>query len=121
MDQERYGYSNQLWECIQIQRRRGSSLENLYPQFEKLFPAIKGKIEVGLKVIGKKEWLEEKVNENPELEKVSASVKGKSEAIGYYERIQLGGMAQKMFTSLQKEVKTDVFSPLEEAAEAKSK
>ena len=44
----------------------------------------------------------EKVNENPELEKVSASVKGKSEAAGYYERIQLGGMAQKMFTSCKK-------------------
>lgn len=35
-------------------------LENLYPQFEKLFPAIKGKIEVGLKVIGKKNGLRKK-------------------------------------------------------------
>lgn len=40
-------------------------LENLYPQFEELFPKIKGKIEVGLKVIGKKEWLDERVNKNP--------------------------------------------------------
>ncbi|MDY0394610.1 GvpL/GvpF family gas vesicle protein [Virgibacillus halophilus] len=29
-------------------------LENLYPQFSELFPKIKGKMEVGLKVIGKK-------------------------------------------------------------------
>lgn len=93
-------------------------LENLYPQFEKLFPAIKGKIEVGLKVIGKKEWLEAKVNGNPEVEKMSASVKGKSEAAGYYERIQLGGVAQKLFADLQNEVKAEVFTPLEEAAEA---
>ena len=93
-------------------------LENLYPQFAKLFPNIKGKIEVGLKVIGKKEWLEAMVNENPEVEKMAASVKGKSEAAGYYERIQLGGMAQKFFASLQEEIKQKVFAPLEETAEA---
>ncbi len=93
-------------------------LENLYPQFEKLFPAIKGKIELGLKVIGKKEWLEEIVNENPEVKKMSSAVKGKSESAGYYDRIQLGGMAQKLFGSLQQEVKQEVFMPLEETAEA---
>ncbi|WP_270180322.1 GvpL/GvpF family gas vesicle protein [Alkalihalobacillus sp. CinArs1] len=93
-------------------------LENLYPQFEKLFPAIKGKIEVGLKVIGKSEWLESRVNENPEVEKMASNVKGKSEAAGYYERIQLGGMAQKLFASLQQEIKEDIFNPLDETAEA---
>ncbi|MFC0274767.1 GvpL/GvpF family gas vesicle protein [Metabacillus herbersteinensis] len=93
-------------------------LENLYPQFEKLFPEIKGKIEVGLKVIGKQEWLESKVNENPEVGKMAAAVRGKSEAAGYYERIQLGGIAQKLFASLQSDIKMEVFSPLEETAEA---
>ncbi|KEZ53330.1 GvpL/GvpF family gas vesicle protein [Metabacillus indicus] len=93
-------------------------LENLYPQFEKLFPAIKGKIEVGLKVIGSKEWLEEKVNENPQVGKMSSSVKGKSEAAGYYERIKLGGIAQKVFEDLQNELKAEVFTPLQEASEA---
>ncbi|MEM5017384.1 GvpL/GvpF family gas vesicle protein [Metabacillus indicus] len=93
-------------------------LENLYPQFEKLFPAIKGKIEVGLKVIGSKEWLEEKVNENPQVGKMSSSVKGKSEAAGYYERIKLGGIAQKVFEDLQNELKAEVFAPLQEASEA---
>ncbi|MGD6796128.1 GvpL/GvpF family gas vesicle protein [Metabacillus indicus] len=93
-------------------------LENLYPQFEKLFPAIKGKIEVGLKVIGSKEWLEEKVNENPQVGKMSSSVKGKSEAAGYYERIKLGGIAQKVFEELQNELKAEVFTPLQEASEA---
>ncbi|WP_411334367.1 GvpL/GvpF family gas vesicle protein [Metabacillus indicus] len=93
-------------------------LKNLYPQFEKLFPAIKGKIEVGLKVIGSKEWLEEKVNENPQVGKMSSSVKGKSEAAGYYERIKLGGIAQKVFEDLQNELKAEVFTPLQEASEA---
>ncbi len=93
-------------------------LENLYPQFEKLFPEIKGKIEVGLKVIGKKAWLENKVNENPEAVKKAAAVKGKSEAASYYERIQLGGMAQKMVQEIQGDIKTEIFAPLEKTAEA---
>ncbi|MEG9296209.1 GvpL/GvpF family gas vesicle protein [Mangrovibacillus sp. Mu-81] len=93
-------------------------LENLYPQFEKLFPAIKGKIELGLKVIGKKEYLDKMVKEHPEMEKMSSQVKGKSESAAYYERIQLGGMAQKLFASLQNEMKQEVFAPLEETAEA---
>jgi hypothetical protein len=93
-------------------------LENLYPQFEKLFPAIKGKIELGLKVIGKKEYLDKMVKEHPEMEKMSSQVKGKSESAAYYERIQLGGMAQKLFATLQNEMKQELFAPLEETAEA---
>lgn len=93
-------------------------LKNLYPQFEKLFPEIKGKIELGLKVIGKKEWLESRVHENPEVEKMAKSVQGKSEAAGYYDRIKLGGAAQKMFASLQREIQSEIFLPLEEKAEA---
>lgn len=93
-------------------------LENLYPQFQKLFPEIKGKMELGLKVIGKKEWLESKVSENPDIVKKAESVKGKSEAASYYDRIQLGGFAQKMVSEIQNEIKTEVFAPLEETAEA---
>ncbi|HEY4552102.1 MAG TPA: GvpL/GvpF family gas vesicle protein [Bacillaceae bacterium] len=93
-------------------------LENLYPQFEKLFPEIKGKIELGLKVIGKKEWLESKVNEDSNMEKMAKAVQGKSEAASYYERIQLGGAAQKLVSSLQQEVKQEVFQPLQELAVA---
>jgi Gas vesicle synthesis protein GvpL/GvpF len=96
----------------------GVLLENLYPQFEKLFPAIKGKVELGLKVIGKKDWLESLVGENSKIDKMAKAVQGKSEAASYYERIQIGGAAQKMITSLQQEVKKEVFSPLTELAEA---
>ncbi|WP_332698354.1 GvpL/GvpF family gas vesicle protein [Halalkalibacter lacteus] len=96
----------------------GVLLENLYPQFEKLFPEIKGKIEVGLKVIGKNEWLESQVSENAQIEKMAEALRGKSEAASYYERIQLGGAAQKFFASLQKEVKEEVFNPLKGSAES---
>ncbi|WP_026694728.1 GvpL/GvpF family gas vesicle protein [Peribacillus kribbensis] len=96
----------------------GVLLENLYPQFKKLFPEIKGKIELGLKVIGKKEWLESQVAQNSKIDKMAKAVQGKSEAASYYERIQIGGAAQKLITSLQQEVKQEVFNPLSELAEA---
>ncbi|HZG70113.1 MAG TPA: GvpL/GvpF family gas vesicle protein [Chondromyces sp.] len=93
-------------------------LENLYPQFEKLFPEIKGKIELGLKVVGKKEWLESLVNENSEIERMAKAVQGKSEAASYYQRIQLGGAAQKLIMSLQEELKQEILNPLKEIAVA---
>ncbi|ASK62112.1 gas vesicle protein GvpF [Virgibacillus phasianinus] len=93
-------------------------IENLYPQFEKLFPAIKGKIELGLKVIGRKEWLESRVNKNPEVEEMAKVVRGKSEAAGYYDRIKLGGAAQNIFADLKNEIESGVYTPLEEVADA---
>lgn len=96
----------------------GVLLENLYPQFLKLFPEIKGKIEVGLKIIGKSDWLEAQASENEQIGKMAEAVKGKSKAASYYERIQLGGAAQKFFVSLQQEMKQEIFKPLEESAVA---
>ncbi|PPA70841.1 GvpL/GvpF family gas vesicle protein [Jeotgalibacillus proteolyticus] len=90
----------------------GVLLENLYPQFEKLFPEIKGKVELGLKVIGNKEWLENQASEDAQIKKTASAVKGKSEAAGYYDRIKLGEAAQKLFTSLQQDLKAQIFEPL---------
>lgn len=88
-------------------------LKNLYPQFKKLFPEIKGKIELGLKVIGKKEWLEGEINKNPNVEKMSQKVRGKNENAAFYDRIQLGSMAQDFFSALQEDMKTEIFEPLD--------
>lgn len=96
----------------------GVLLENLYPQFERLFPAIRGKVELGLKVIGKKEWLESMISENSKFAKMAKTVHGKSEAASYYERIQLGGVAQQLIASLKQEVEQDIFNPLRNLAEA---
>lgn len=93
-------------------------LQNLHPQFTELFPKIKGKIELGLKVIGKKEWLEKRVNQHPEIDEMTRTVQAKSKEAGYYDRIKLGGKAQELFNQLQCEVKTDIFEQLEEKAEA---
>jgi hypothetical protein len=93
-------------------------LENLYPQFEALFPKIKGKVEVGLKVIGKQHWLHRKVNQNPQVEEMTKNLQTKPKAAGYYDRIKLGGAAQEIFAGLQSEVKANIFKPLEDHAEA---
>ncbi|RWZ51345.1 GvpL/GvpF family gas vesicle protein [Halobacillus fulvus] len=91
-------------------------LENLYPQLEKLFPEVRNKIEVGLKVIGKQEWLEETIQQNDAIMKKKRKTAGQSEAAGYFDRIQLGEMAQKFFTRLKQEVESDIHSPLAEHA-----
>ncbi|HET7657582.1 MAG TPA: GvpL/GvpF family gas vesicle protein [Bacillales bacterium] len=96
-------------------------LENLYPQFEKLFPEISGKIELGLKVIGKKDWLEAEIMKNRKVGEMSQAVSGKSEAAGFYERIQLGGLAQQFFTEMQEAIKTEIFDPLASLAEAEKR
>ncbi|WP_082231975.1 GvpL/GvpF family gas vesicle protein [Halobacillus massiliensis] len=87
-------------------------IENLYPQLSKLFPEIKNKIEVGLKVVGKKEWLEEQVSQNEKMMKQKSKVSQKSKDAGYFDRIEIGEMARKFFTSLQDEVEQDIHEPL---------
>ncbi|SHN23290.1 GvpL/GvpF family gas vesicle protein [Gracilibacillus kekensis] len=93
-------------------------LENLYPQLEELFPAIKGKMELGLKVIGKTDWLKSEVHASEKVEKLTEQLRGKTEDAGYYERIQLGGAAQEIFSSISKEIEQEVYTPLESSAEA---
>lgn len=91
-------------------------LENLYPQFEKLFPEIKGKIELGLKVVAKQDWLEKQAADDPQLSKMKAQMGGKSEAASYYDRIEIGGAAQKFFEALRAEVEESILEPLKEVA-----
>lgn len=93
-------------------------LENLYPQLEKLFPEVRDKIEIGLKVIGKKEWLEEQIHKKDEVVKQKETVANKSESAGYFDRIQLGEMARDFFTKLQKEVEESIHVPLSKLSEA---
>ncbi|SER45072.1 Gas vesicle synthesis protein GvpL/GvpF [Gracilibacillus ureilyticus] len=93
-------------------------LENLYPQLKKLFPAIKGKMELGLKIIGKTDWLKSQVYANEKVEMLSGKLRGKTEMAGYYDRIQLGGATQEIFSSIINEIEQDVYTPLEESAEA---
>ncbi|MGJ9457919.1 GvpL/GvpF family gas vesicle protein [Oceanobacillus sp. CF4.6] len=92
--------------------------ESLYPQLEKIFPQIKGKIEVGLKVVGKKDWLEKNISQNDQVMKKKQVVHSKSEAAGYFDRIQLGEMAKNFFQELQSDIKSEIHEPLIPLAEA---
>ncbi|MFC7319914.1 GvpL/GvpF family gas vesicle protein [Halobacillus campisalis] len=87
-------------------------LKNLYPQLSKLFPQIKNKIEVGLKVVGKKEWLENQISKDSKVMQKKSEVSKKSEDAGYFDRMKLGEMAQKFFKSLQQEIEQDIHAPL---------
>ncbi|WP_181347941.1 GvpL/GvpF family gas vesicle protein [Thalassobacillus sp. CUG 92003] len=93
-------------------------LENLYPQFKELFPQIKGKIEVGLKVIGKKDWLENEIHKQPNVREKKQTVDQKSRDAGYFDRIELGEMAQQFFQSIQHDVKSSIHEPLTKLAES---
>lgn len=93
-------------------------LENLYPQFKKLFPQIKNKIEVGLKVIGDKEWLQQEIHKNPNVQNKKETVQQKSKNAGFYDRMELGEMAQKFFQSLQQDIKSDIHEPLDGIADS---
>ena len=61
-------------------------LKNLYPQLSKLFPEVRNKIEIGLKVVGKKEWLESQIQQNEAVMRQKETVAAKSEAAGYFDR-----------------------------------
>ncbi|RLL42686.1 gas vesicle protein GvpF [Oceanobacillus piezotolerans] len=92
--------------------------KSLYPQLEKLFPQIEGKIEVGLKVIGRKEWLSENINQNEAVRNKKQVVQSKSEAAGYFDRIQLGEMAKDFFQSIQNKIRSEIHEELIPLTEA---
>ena len=93
-------------------------LKSLYPQLEGLFPKIKGKIEVGLKVVGKKEWLRENMNENEAAMRKKNAVNSKSEAAGYFDRIQLGEMAKNFVKSLRDDMHSEIHEQLTPISDA---
>ncbi|MEC5424506.1 GvpL/GvpF family gas vesicle protein [Virgibacillus sp. C22-A2] len=92
-------------------------LKSLYPQLTALFPKIKDKIEIGLKVIGKKEWLEKNVSQNDKVMKKKQVVQSKSEAAGYFDRIQLGEMAKDFFQAIQNDIQEEIHDELAPIAE----
>ncbi|MBD1380171.1 GvpL/GvpF family gas vesicle protein [Metabacillus arenae] len=93
-------------------------LRSLYPQFSQIFPEIKGKMELGLKVVAKDEWINQELSKRTDIQKQRQTVNNKSENAGYYDRIKLGGMAQNFFEILKKDIQKEVYQPLKSCAEA---
>ncbi|WP_077623667.1 GvpL/GvpF family gas vesicle protein [Sediminibacillus massiliensis] len=93
-------------------------LEKLQGQLKEIFPKISNKIEVGLKVIGHKEWIEKVAQEQHDLQNARNKVEAKSKEAGYYERIELGEAAKNFMLGMQKQCEQEVFEPLTKIADA---
>ncbi|SFE92531.1 GvpL/GvpF family gas vesicle protein [Alteribacillus iranensis] len=91
-------------------------MEQLYEQFQHIFPKIENKIEVGLKLMGKKEWITEQANKNPSLQRLKRNAA--SAKPHYYEQLKLGEAAKSFVTSLHSQFEQEVFQPLAELSEA---
>lgn len=92
--------------------------EHLYEEFEKLFPQLENKIEVGLKVIAQKEWIEQEMENDPVLMEWKTSMKDTIDPANFYEQIRIGEHAQIFFKALEKEVEKNIYASLLELAEA---
>ncbi|WP_147804080.1 GvpL/GvpF family gas vesicle protein [Alkalicoccus halolimnae] len=93
-------------------------MEHLYPNFEKIFPKIENKIEVGLKLVGKKEWMQKQAHNNPKLKQMKTNIETKSKAAGYYDRMALGEASKKFIGSIHEEFEKEIFHPLTKIADS---
>ncbi|MED3726724.1 GvpL/GvpF family gas vesicle protein [Priestia filamentosa] len=91
-------------------------LQNLYENLQELFPQIEGRFEVGLKVIAKKEWLQEEMNNQSKAQKLKKKIENKSKEASYYDRIELGDFARTFMKSKGEEAAQAIFLPLAEIA-----
>ncbi|MEH7012468.1 GvpL/GvpF family gas vesicle protein [Neobacillus niacini] len=90
-------------------------MEHLDEEFEKLFSQLENKMEVGLKVIPKKEWVDQEMKKDPLLNEWK--IKQKDHA-NFYEQIQIGEQAKKFILHLEEKAATEIFESLLELAEA---
>ncbi|WP_160724738.1 GvpL/GvpF family gas vesicle protein [Bacillus sp. USDA818B3_A] len=93
-------------------------MEHLYEELEKLMSQLENKIEVGLKVIPKKQWIDEELKKDSILEHLKDSPKDISKPANYYKKIEIGERAKDFVLQLEREVEKEIYSPLLEMAEA---
>ena len=93
-------------------------LEKLYEQAQELLSNLHNKIEMGLHILGKKEWIDKEADFDQELLAVKSNLGKMTSDAAYYERIKGGEVAQRFFSRLQQKVVEEIFKPLEVLAEA---
>lgn len=93
-------------------------MQQLYPNFKVIFPKIKGKFEVGLKLIGKKDWMAKQAQNNPKLKQMQQSLQDKSKASSYYDRLAIGEASKDFVGAIHLEFEKEVFQPLAKIANA---
>lgn len=82
-------------------------INKIEPQLKATFPKVENKIEVGLKVVAKKDWLFEQVHNDPNLKN-----RKQTTSKSYYNQIEVGEIAKKFITSLRKNYEMTVIEPL---------
>ncbi|XZF77033.1 GvpL/GvpF family gas vesicle protein [Bacillus sp. AL-1R] len=92
-------------------------LEKLYDELQSIFQKINNKIEVGLKVIARKEWLDEEIQRNGDIQKLKEKVNQQKEA-AFYEKIKLGEKTKDFFYALHHNLYEAIFSPLSSLSSA---
>ncbi len=95
--------------------------KHLNNEFEKLFSELENKIEVGLKVIAKKEWIDQEMNQDSALSEWNTGKKNVSDPSTFYDQIRLGELAQNFVLRLQEEIEDQIYLPLLELAESGKK
>lgn len=90
--------------------------KHMQEELEKLFLQLENKIEVGLKIIAKQDWIEEEMKKDPVLRKWKMDQKDLSDPALFYEQIQIGEHAQNFISHLQEQIKREIYDPLLELA-----
>lgn len=93
-------------------------MEHLNEEFEKLFSQLENKMEVGLKVIPKKEWMNEEMKKNPLLHEWKTTKKDLANPASFYDQIQVGEQAQNFILHLEEKAAEEIYEPLLGLSEA---
>ncbi|WP_162297858.1 GvpL/GvpF family gas vesicle protein [Halalkalibacillus sediminis] len=90
----------------------------LYDEFKKVFPKVRNKIEVGLKLIASKEWLEQEAEKHSEMKKLKNDVNEKKGKLHMYEQMKVGEAASVFVKGIHDRFEKEIFEPLAEIADA---
>ncbi|PLS07160.1 GvpL/GvpF family gas vesicle protein [Neobacillus cucumis] len=92
--------------------------KHLQQEFEKLLLQLENKIEVGLKIIAKQDWMDRLTKEDPILSEWKAGNKDIDNPATFYDQIHLGERAQNLVLGIERKVEEEIYRPLLELAEA---
>lgn len=93
-------------------------MKHLYNELNVLFSQLANKIEVGLKVVAKQEWIDQEMKQDPILNEWKDSKKDITDPALFYDKIQLGEHAHNFVRHLEEKVKNEIYQPLYRLSEA---
>lgn len=93
-------------------------MKHLNKELESVFSQLANRIEVGLKVIAKQEWIDQEIKQVPLLNEWKNSNKDITNPALFYDKIQLGDHAQKFVKHLEQKVENEIYKPLVQLSDA---